>query len=138
MNTWIKPEALLFVEIYSKHQKEWRVRGLKKYVTAHASFLDQNIPHFLSMISMILTSIYCVEKDIPMTYTNFTQPDPLVYIIVHNFDILNWRTGQNSPLKTNIGPSVLHAPAEQLRWPLFQVIILLVRAECVRCPWLLA
>ena len=51
---------------------------------------------------MILTSIYCVEKDIPMTYTNFTQPDPLVYIIVHNFDFLNWRTGQNSTLKTNI------------------------------------
>ena len=31
-----------------------------------------------------------------------------------------------------IGLSMLRAPAEQLRWPLFLVINLLVRAECVR------
>ena len=40
-----------------------------------------------------------------------------------------------------IGPSVLRAPAEQLRWPLFLIInlfLILVRVECVRCPWLLA
>ena len=34
------------------------------------------------------------------------------------------------------GPSVLRAPAEQTK--VSTVLGILVRAECVRCPWLLA